>query len=316
ILSLYVRIRYSGVSREYMQFYKDTYYCQIVQLRHLFKDFFIRKKHKTISFNGEFAPELQFVLPFAYWHFKNGTLKKTRSSIYTSQMYFFSPDHEEIFNKRTDEGNYNFEMPRVLYSQDYDMKKWCPVPFKEHYKNEIFIFEKPILIIANRYNSEWSGPPISFFSIEILSFMMSRLKQHYTIIYNRPKAKNIVNDNSIIYDLHEDDWIRQEHSEVLLMNDLFKSNRAGAVNFNHFQLMVYANADHFISSHGGTSTLASYFGGINLIFSKKGPEHHFKCFTQLYQKFSGALILHAKTEEELKNYIETDFIPINTQNTL
>lgn len=315
-LGLYVRIRFPFVDPKYRYYYKCTYYCQCIQLKYLWSDYLVKKKYKVVTFSGEFGAELIFTLPFAYWHFKNGTLKKTQSSKYTSQMYFFSPDHDEIFDKRTDEGNYNFEIPRVLYSQDYDISKWCPVPFKQHYKNDLFVFEKPILIIANRYNSEWSGPPISFFRIEMLSFMISRLKDHYTIIYNRPKAANIVGDNSIIYDLKEDDWIREEHPEVLMMDDLFKNNAAAAQNFNHFQLMVYANADHFISSHGGTSTLASYFGGVNLIFSKTGPEHHFKCFTELYQKFSGARILHAKTEEELKGYIETNFIPINTQNIL
>jgi hypothetical protein len=268
----------------------------------------IRKPYKEISFDGEFTPEISFVLPFAYWHYKNGTLKKTKASKYTRELYFFSPDHEEVFDIRTNEGNYNFETPRILYSHDYDMKKWLPVPLKEMYQNDIYVYDKPTLIIANRYNMEWDGPPVSFFSLEILAFMISRLKQDYTIIYNRPRPENITGDNSAIYDLHEFEWLQKEHPEVILMEDLYKENKAKARSFNHLQLMVYANASRFLSTHGGTGCLASYFGGINLICSKKGPEAYFGCYQKLYTKLSNATILHAKTDEEIKQFVEAYFV--------
>ena len=151
---------------------------------------------------------------------------------------------------------------------------------------------------------EWDGPPISFYSVEVLEYIFSKLKDKYTIIYNRPKPQNITMDNSDIYDLDEFSWIEAEHPEVILMEDLFKENKGGANNFNHLQLMVYANAEKFVSIHGGTATLASYFGGTNLILSKRGPEHHFNCYQMLYPKFSGAQILHAKTDEAVKTFID------------
>lgn len=303
-LSAYVRLKYPQASREFKQFYKDTYYCQIVQLKYIFKDFISRKKYKTISFNGEFAPELQFVLPFAYWHFKNGTLDKTQSSKYSKELYFFSANHEEIYDERSNEGNYNFEIPRILYSQDYDISKWAQVPLKDAYRNNIYMYEKPILIIANRYNMEWDDVPVSFLSIPVLDSIIKRLRHKYTIIYNRPRSQNITVDDSVIYDLHEFEWLEKEHPDVILMEDLYNGNKANANNFNHLQLMVYANANHFISTHGGTATLASYFGGINLILSKKGPEHHFNCYQKLYPKLSGATIYHAKTDDELFKHID------------
>ena len=308
LFSLYVRLRYPKVPANLRYFYRDTYNCEMAQLKYLGKDYLGKHEYKDITFSGEFAPELQFVLPFAYWHYKNGTLKSTHSSIYTKELYFFSKDHHEVFEKRTNEGNYNFEVPRILYSQDYDMKKWLPVPLKQEYQNDVYKFDKPILIIANRYNMEWDGPPISFYDIPMLEFMISRLKKDFTIIYNRPRPENITIDNSDTYDLNEFEWLEREHPEVVLMENLYKENKAGANNFNHLQLMVYANASHFISVHGGTATLASYFGGINLIVSKQGPEHHFNCFHNLYPKFSGAKILHAKKDEEVRKYIEEYFV--------
>lgn len=304
LLTVLVWIRHGKIEYRLRYFYRDTYYCQLVQLKYLIKDYIVKKKYKIISFNGEFAPELQFVLPFAYWHYKNETLKSTHSSKYTSELYFFSPDHQEKFEIRTTEGNYNFETPRILYSHNYNFKKWLPVPLKEIYQNDIYIYSKPILIVANRYNMEWGGPPISFFDLPTLTFIFDTLRTNYTVIYNRPGAKNITADNSDIYDLNEFEWIKNNYPDVILMEDLFHENRANARNFNHLQLMVYANAEAFISIHGGTATLASYFKGLNIILSKQGPEHYFKCYERLYPKLSGAQIFHAKTIEELKKYIE------------
>ena len=308
VLSLVVLLRYGKLPPDIRYYYRHTYYCQLVQLKYIFRDYVFKKPYKEISFDGEFAPELEFVLPFAYWHHKNGTLKATHSSKFTKELYFFSPEHDEVFTTRTNEGNYNYETPRVLYSQNYNMSKWAEVPLKETYKNDIYVFDKPILIIANRYNSEWGGPPISFYSMELLAFMIEKLKHSYTIIYNRPRPQNITMDNSDIYDMNEFEWLEKEHPDVLLMENLFKENKANAKSFNHFQLMVYANADYFISIHGGTAALASYFKGTNLILSKKGPEHHFGCFQKLFPKLSGAKILHAKTDEDVKRFIEQYYV--------
>jgi hypothetical protein len=308
IISIYVRLRFGKIPPELVYFYYDTYYCDFVQWKYIIRDYIIKKPYKEIAFDGEFTPEIAFVLPFAYWHYKNGTLKKTSASKFTRELYFFSPDHEEKFSIRTNEGNYNFETPRILYSHDYNMKKWLQVPLKEMYRNDIYVYEKPILIIANRYNMEWDGPPVSFYSVKMLDFMISRLKKDYTIIYNRPRPENITGDNSAIYDLKEFEWLAEKHPEVILMEDLYKENKAKANNFNHLQMMVYANASHFLSTHGGTGCLASYFGGINVILSKKGAEAYFGCFHTLYPKLSNATILHAKTDEEVEQFVEDHFV--------
>lgn len=297
--SLIIAVCYRNVPEKYKYFYRDTIVCKLNQVRYFLKDFILKKPYKVISFEGEFAAELQFALPFAYWHFKNGTLKSTRSFPLTKELYFFSPDHTEVFTERSNEGNYNFELPRILYSQDYHIKKWLPLPLKSTYQNDVYHFDKPMLIIANKFNSEWDAPPVNYISLAVLDTIITQLKDQYTIIYNRPQSRNIINDNSAIYDLNDFEWLRSTHPEVLLLEDLFNENKIKAHNFNHFQLCVYANCANFISVHGGTATLASYFGGKNLILSKEGPEHYFSCFQQLYPQFSGATIYHAASDNEL-----------------
>ncbi|MHA4895120.1 hypothetical protein ACXZ1K_10225 [Pedobacter sp. PWIIR3] len=307
ILSLYLVLRYPKVPKGLRYYYRDTYICQLTQLKYIFKDYFIKKPYKQIAFNGEFTPDLTFVLPFAYWHYHNGTLLTTDGAKYTKELYYFSPHHLESFETRTTEGNYNFETPRILYSQNYNMRKWKQVPLKEMYKNGIYLYEKEILIIANRYNMEWDGPPISFLGVDFLEVLFNKYKEKYQIIYNRPRPQNITNDNSDIYDLDEYDWIEKEFPEVILMENLWKENKGKARNFNHLQMMVYANASNFISTHGGTGALASYFGGTNVLLSKAGGEHHFGCYHKLYPKLSGATIYHAKTYEEVLEFAQKSF---------
>jgi len=307
ILSLYVLLRHGYIQKEYRYYYRHSYYCRLIQLKYFVNDYIIKKPYKVIRFGGEFAPDIMYALPFAYWHYKNGTLKATTGAKHTSELYFFSPHHEELFESRTPKNNYNFEVPNVVYSHDYYFKKWEPVPLKEKYKNSTYIFDKPIIIIANRYNSEWDGPPISYFSIPVLSKMIDLLISDYTVIYNRPKATQIATDNSEIYELHEFEWLKAQYPKVILMEDLYKENKVNAKNYNHLQMLVYANAEYFISIHGGTASFASYFGGINLIYSVKGPEHYFGCFQKLFPKLSGAQIIHVKSEPELFEQITKAF---------
>src|SRR5690606_19938039 len=141
-----------------------------------------------------------------------------------------------------------------------------------------------------------------------LDFIISTLKDQYTIVYNRPQPKNIVGDNSEIYDLKEFGWLKQNHPEVFLIEDLYERNEIGARNFNHFQLFIYANCTHFISVHGGTATLASYFGGTNIVYSLRGGEHYFDCFTKLFPQLSDAKIIHAKNETDLKQFVTDEFL--------
>ncbi|HWK56124.1 MAG TPA: hypothetical protein VNQ80_02225 [Parapedobacter sp.] len=299
LASLYTKVRYRNVPYKYLYFFRDTVACKLYQTKYFFGDYGIKKPYKVVDFSGEFGAELQFALPFAYWHYLNGTLKETVSTPNTKELYYFSPKHTETNQRRTNEGNYNYEIPRIIHSQDYNMKKWAQVPLKSIYRNDILVFKKPMLIIANKYNTEWDGPPVSYFSITVLDFFISQLKRKYQVIYNRPSGSHIVNDNSDIRDLNEHEWLRQQHPEVILVDDLYAKNVIKANNFNHFQLCLYANCENFISVHGGTSVLASYFGGKNLIYSRAGGEHYFNCFFDLYPKLANTEIMLAQKEEEL-----------------
>ncbi|TGE06314.1 hypothetical protein [Hymenobacter fodinae] len=308
LLRLYSILKNRQVSGDNHYFIRDNYYARLLQTKYLIQDTVTREPYKVIEYHGEFQQELLFVLPFAYWHYQNGTLLRTASCKNTRELYYFSPDHEEKFEQREWESNdESYEVPNMTHCNSFDYRKWMPVPLKAKYQNAVFVYEKPVLIIANKFNIEWGQPPINYFSIELLDRIITALSGKYKILYNRPSASSIVLDNSEILELNEHAWLRAHHPEVLLMEDLYQQHRASVTSFNHFQLLVYANASAFISVHGGTATLASYFGGKNIIFSKRGVEHALQEFTTIFPKLSGAEIYHAKTEAELFTYVERHY---------
>lgn len=268
----------------------------------------MRKPYKEIKFSGEFAPELKFVVPFAYWHYLNGTLKSTSSSIDTKSFYFFSNDHKEVSGNRIwNEFNFDTEIPNSEdHNKKYDFSKWAKVPFKDEYKNNEIQFEKPILVISNKYNQEWGEKPINFIDKLTLESLFISLKNSFQIIYNRPTSNQIIDDNSQIHNLNEQSLLNR-FREVLSIQELWKS-QGKDYSFNTFQLMVYANCEKFISVQGGNSVLASYFGGMNIILIKKGHELYFDELATIYPKLSGCKVLLAKNENELLSTVYSEYL--------
>ncbi|MFD3000922.1 hypothetical protein ACFS7Z_11155 [Pontibacter toksunensis] len=304
-LSLFTLLKYPSIKKDYRYFIRDNYYSRLLQTKYLIADYIFKKEYKTIQYYGEFQQELTFILPFAYWHHLNGTLKKTISCKDTKELYFFSNNHEERYSERDAVSNYgSYEVPNMTHSISYSYTKWARVPLKEHYHNDTFRYDKPTLVIANKYNIEWDELPVNFFDIETLDEIITKYKDKYQIVYNRPLSRHIVQDNSEILELHEYEWLRENHPEVILISDLYKQHSASVNNFNHLQLLVYANCSHFISVHGGTGALASYFGGNNIILSKKGIEQYFNEYATIFPSLSGARIHHAKTKSDIFRYLE------------
>lgn len=300
-------LKYPTIRRDLRYFVRDNYFCRLNQLRFTVRDYGTKPTYKVVDYHGEFDQELRYVLPFAYWHHLNGTLRQTISCTNTKPFYFFSENHLERYDKRVWEAGYDYyEVPNMTHSPTFDYSKWARVPLKSHYKNEVFVFDKPLLVIANKYNVEWDNPPINFLDVPALDRIVSRFKATHQIVYNRPLPTQIVGDNSETMDLNEHQWLREHHPEVIQMNDLYEQRRDKAQSFNQLQLMIYANCDRFISMHGGTAALASYFGGINIILSHPGGglEHHFNEYATIFPALSGATILHAKSRDEVFQHLE------------
>ena len=263
-----------------------------------------KEKIVNIDYNGEFGYELQLVLPYAYYLHKNGYLLKTISSKHTSCLYYFSKNHEEKYDKRHDVApkvpNKSPHVKHLNYSE------WIPPPLKDIYKNNYFIYDKKICIIHNKFNKEWGRNPVNYIDIFTLEKIFDLLNKKYYIVYLRPT--NIIRDNSDIYSLKGEEELLTKYN-IKTGNVLYNEtkNKYNIKDFNHFQLLLHSNCSNFISVQGGTSVLASYFGGINIIFAKKGFELKCNSYDGHYKRYSKCDVHHTNSYSSLLNIITSLF---------
>ena len=244
----------------------------------------------------EFGFELCFFVPFCYWLYTQGLLKKTTSGLGTSCLYYFSPEHEEI-TQRTQRHCIPLPLINYDFNKPVDMSQWVLPDYKGHFKNTVYVYDKPILILHNKYTMEWGHDPINFIDIETLDILLRYLSNTYQVIYIRPlgNEKEYTTDDNTILDLDDHTYIRETYPDVLVFQDIL-----GEYSYNQAQLMLHANCERFVSVHGATSLLASMFAGTNIILSRKGKP--FK--SEFYPKMSGAVIKEATTHEELVEYVK------------
>lgn len=247
----------------------------------------VRVPYREVECHTEFGPELKHYLPFAYWHYRNGTLKKTASFRGTRPFYFFSPHHVEHPSER----KYILD-PDIPNAEDhnfsYNYRRWARVPLKEQYREALnFGFNRPLVIISNKFNVEWDGPPVNYLSVEVLSAIIERLLPYYCVVYNRPGESLIVTDHNEVRDLDEKSRLRERFPQLLFAEDLFAEAGERVGGFNHLQLCLYAQCERFISVQGGNSILASYFGGTNLIYQRRGQESFFNELKTIYPRLAG-----------------------------
>lgn len=260
------------------------------------------------SKNPEFGYELIAILPFAYWAFKNGQLEKTISGNDTDCLYYFSPKHEinkaprDFANTPWNEfDNIKIHTPRLNKS------RFLPPPLKEQYKNNRFKFDKELIIICNRHNTEWKTKPINFFDIPTLRKMFELLKE-YQVIYINIEGRKELYDNAPPEPLGDFD-ILKEYENVINIHDLHNDNED--LSFNELQLMLFANCSKFITMNGGHAILSAYFGGENILMSKPGKpqaqelKDTVNSFYGWYHEFGGQRVLHVQNEEKLINKINS-----------
>lgn len=252
---------------------------------------------KTIvdSMGSEFGYELIQAIPWAYWLYQRGELAGSISAIDTSPLYYFSPSHTEKYKIRCS-GDYkqnNFPFNRI-HSQKLDKSKWLPPPYKDHYKNDKFVYDKPLLIIANKYTMEWNSAPKNFLGPNILSLLLKYLTPKYQIVYNRTKHE--ADEANHPNKLKDKEMIRWDFPSTIFFEDLLKET---GLSYNTLQMNLYANCNNFISVQGGFSVITSYFAKHNFIYAKAGGELKAGSYKNWYHEFGGSNIHHHKSYQEL-----------------
>jgi hypothetical protein len=260
------------------------------------------------SHNQEFGYELLSAVPYAYELHLKGQLEKTISGVGSEPLYYFSPVHEIVKGKRAYYGTLKARRYKLPYTEIHvpERPKLTFPPYKEHYANDEYRWDKPTLVIANRYNMEWSQPPINFFDEKMLDWLFENLKSKYEIIYMAVDLPPELEDEHHSMKL-DDRSIAQKHG-VKVFNDMAKSK-----SWNEILLKVFANCEHYITMNGGYSILASLFGGTNIIYTTKKGNYFTKeilhnSFERWYPNHSNQRVKMVLNYNELKSYVESFYI--------
>ena len=262
------------------------------------------------SYLPEFGYELISCLPYAYDLFLKDSLKSTTSGLDTSCLYFFSPDHKEVSEKRGWNNMtklWNIKFPNIgIHSPSLDWSKFTPPPLKEFYNDKKIVFKKETVVICNRYNLEWNEPPINYIDIETLKILFNMLKDEYQIVYINLKGDKRYYDDAPPLELGDFDMINDYYKDdVMIIQDMVNE-----YTYNETQLRIFAGCSKFITSNGGQAILASYFGGENIIFTKKCREINpeVNSFYRWYHKFGNSIIKVVNSEIDLIDIIESKWV--------
>ena len=202
-----------------------------------------------------------------------------------------------------------------FYSDNFGKNFWIPVEYKQIYKNNIYVYSKPILIIHNKYNYEWGQLPINYIKVDLLDKILNKLCDKWQIIYIRPSNNNMLvnksfsHDNNIIIDNFDDfKMIRNKYNEkVIIFDDLINED----LEYNKLKLMVYSNCDNFINVQGGSLDFTSYFIGNLVVLHKQGLEKELGCYEKLYYNMNkynnNKKIIVSDDDEDFYNNIMKTF---------
>ena len=259
------------------------------------------------SHNIEFGYELLSAVPHAYDLFKRGELTGTVSGSGSAPLYYFSPRHRvdtserawgRIVDARRDGLPYtfihSFERPDLVFP-----------PYKKHFANTEYKWEKPTLVIANRCNIEWGARAINYFDAEILDWLFSNLKKDYEIVYFAVSIPKELQDSVEPIDIGDLRVARKHRVKV------FQDIKGDC--WNTSMLRVFANCEHYITMNGGYSILASLFGGTNIIYSRGDTKPHTKeitvnAFRRWYPNHGDQRTVYVSSYEGLRDRVYSLYV--------
>jgi len=267
---------------------------------------------------GEFAFELLAVVPYAYWLHREGRLRVTQSSADTGCLYYFSPKHQELANRRTYVPVSEYPSTRTPstqfdfhgFSKHLDTTQWIAPPYKSIFANETFKWPKPVCIISNKYTPEPSlpsGEAVNFIPVAVLMELLELLQDRYQVVYVRPQSGDIVCDHQPIEDPGDLAAIQSNFPDVLTIQQVHADHPE--LSFNELQMRLFANCEHFVSVLGGSAFLSSYFGGKSIVFAHEGWEVSCNAYKNWFHLFSGAQVFHAATLNQLLELVRREIVP-------
>lgn len=252
-------------------------------------------------FNGEFGFEIDFAIPYAYALYKKNMMKSITcyegmydiyAAIFPKELIRTSPD-----GKRTD-GRTNWSS--IVDGDGWHIKPatWLAPNFKGKFSNisinqpDTLNNNKPYLIIFNKYNTEWGENPVNYIPNDMLNNLYDKFVQTYNVIIIHPQQARMgfTEDNSKIIN-------KFDYAHRLTLDTMLDMNPD--IPYNLMQMILCDRSSNFISIQGGTSRIASLFGGTNLILHLKGMELAYREYETKISKLSSVELHIARYLQQL-----------------
>lgn len=276
-------------------------------------------------FQGEVGFELQIHIPYVNALFEKGLLRtvKVVKGVENAWYYPFLPRHMVIpvDIKQRIGGPPIKQIHSVVLGHKYEPD----VPFPSH--NHISMFSKkcwkypiylgkfknvlnnwkptkPVVIIHNKFTSEWMGNPINFIKPETIVKICDKLS-NFEIVYIHPSSctRGFICDNSI-FEIFPFEDLKAIPNLIFIEEILCKHPN---LNFNDVQMAIHDVSDKkHISVQGGSSRIASLFGGTNIVLHKKGSELSEKVdeYKGSMSMMSNCIITVVHTDEDLISAVD------------
>eukprot|EP00929_Paragymnodinium_shiwhaense_P047598 TRINITY_DN24134_c0_g1_i1.p1 TRINITY_DN24134_c0_g1~~TRINITY_DN24134_c0_g1_i1.p1 ORF type:complete len:773 (-),score=84.79 TRINITY_DN24134_c0_g1_i1:75-2393(-) len=234
-------------------------------------------------YTGEFGYEIQMELPKTYGMCQKGDLGNTSSLPGMEPWYFFNLGRHSVHEAGARSYTTELDSPHVgPWRIPHDKGTWVPPPYQCAFQGSWLRTDKPILVIQNKYNTEWRGQPRNYYSPTALYRLFHLFKGRMQIIYIRTTKRLFgieVHDASTTLQTPDFDMINLAFPEVITMDLLLQTTidnmrdsevipRATLV--NTLIMGVMAAARRIITLQGGDAAISMYFCHENLMFINKG----------------------------------------------
>lgn len=248
---------------------------------------------------NEFSIEVVLYVCFVYAVHLRGEDVRVRTYAGMDPFYYFLPPDRIVVRNEVRKWVTPTQRDKHLCEKNeysptlHKCPLWKPPPFKEYYKNDEFVYDKPVLIICNKYNTEWGRMPINFIPTSVLFDVVDMLQPRYHIIYIRQHHNKVhpgysVDDGKVM-DLKDIETLRRKN--VAIFDDLIQNDP-----YNLTKLRLFANCDHYISVQGGNAHLCAFFAHKLLILHVAGPELRSGVYDGWYKSFRECVSISIVTQ--------------------
>lgn len=252
----------------------------------------------VLEYTGEFGTEVALFVPFVNYLNTTGYLAANNIRVLTYEgmapYYFFLNDDKIMYKQQM-----RVWVPALarsflpeeirndddIFSQPLRPSILFPPNFVAHYGGSKIHTDLPIMVIQNKYNEEWGGPPVNYIDVPTLDAVVTKRKNSYKIIYIRSndlRFKGYSNDanEESAYTFGDKEMLREKHPEVIMFEDMLKEFEPMGHTFNTLKCILHANAACTLSTIGGFNYFDAYWPSKHIIYKVDTPPVYTRSFYQ------------------------------------